>query len=433
MNIQRLKWIPTFILISVVSISCGDDETEIDDTKEEIVKTTPGISISYDETVTHQTIAGFGGANQMWGSTFPNASDMAKAFGMGEDQLGFSIFRVRIASNPNEWPAIVNVAKEAQSYGAKILASPWSPPAALKNNNSDVGGHLLQENYQAYVDHINDFLDLMESNGITIHAISIQNEPDIQVSYESCDWASSVMRDFVRDYGDQITKAQLAAPESFNFNQSYTNVLLNDDGATANLDIVAGHIYGGGLNRYELAEQKNKEIWMTEYLLNLDVGDWQNASDETKWAETLTMLNTIHEAMNHNWNAYIWWYLKRYYSFIGDGSEGTRNGEILKRGYAFSHFSKFVRPGYERIEAKVGIGSSLQVTAFKGENETVIVIINPGTGSKKIALEVASNVSSSMLYTTDINIDLEPTELLIEDQTITTTISASSVNTIVLK
>lgn len=58
------------------------------------------------------------------------------------------------------------------------------------------------------------------------------------------------------------------------------------------------------------------------------------------------MLETIHESMESNWNAYIWWYLKRYYSFIGEGVQGAPEGEILKRGYAFSHFSKFIRPGY---------------------------------------------------------------------------------------
>jgi len=65
----------------------------------------------------------------MWGAQFPNAQDMKKAFGTDPDDLGLTIFRIRIASNSNEWPLIVNIANEAQKYGAKIVASPWSPPA----------------------------------------------------------------------------------------------------------------------------------------------------------------------------------------------------------------------------------------------------------------------------------------------------------------
>src|SRR5690606_30707555 len=108
----------------------------------------------------------------------------------------------------------------------------------------------------------------MAGEGVEIYAISIQNEPDIKVSYESCDWSPSAMRNFIRDYGHLITGSKLAAPESFNFNQSFTNVLLNDKEALKNLDIVAGHIYGGGLAPFPLAEENDKEVWMTEYLLN---------------------------------------------------------------------------------------------------------------------------------------------------------------------
>ena len=278
--------------------------------------------ITIDPSVTYQTIAGFGGANQMWGTQFPNAGDMQKAFGMGDSELGFSIFRIRIASNPNEWPLIVDVAKEALKYEAKILASPWSPPAALKSNNSDISGRLEEDNYEAFANHINDFIDFMSENDVEIYAISIQNEPDIEVSYESCDWTATEMNNFIKGHGHLI-KTRIAAPESFNFNQGFSNVLLNDEKTVEQFDIVAGHIYGGGQNAYPLAESKEKEIWMTEYLMNLNVGDWEGADEETKWDETMIMLGTLHTAMVNNWNAYIWWYLKRYYSFIGDGDEGT--------------------------------------------------------------------------------------------------------------
>ena len=250
---------------------------------------------------------------------------------------------------------ILESVQEAQSYGIKILASPWSPPAGLKSNGSDIGGYLLSDNYGAFKDHLNDFITYMNNNGVDIYAVSIQNEPDISVSYESCDWSSLAMTNFIRDYGDSIEGAKLAAPESFHFDQQYSNVMLNDTEAATNLDIVAGHIYGSGLAPYPLAEQKDKEIWMTEYLMNLNTGNagaaaWNTYSESEKWDETLTMLTTIHDAMSYNWNAYIWWYIQRYYSFIGDGEFGTVNGEILKRGVAFSHYSKYVRPGYVRVD-----------------------------------------------------------------------------------
>mgnify|MGYP002276802141 CR=1 FL=1 len=425
-RVNFLNLILTVVLLAPI-VACKSD-IEIPD------RSTPKKNVTIDPGQTYQTISGFGGANQMWGTTFPNASDIKKAYGPDEADLGFSIFRVRISSNPDEWPLIVDVAKEAQKYGAKIMASPWSPPPALKSNESDVGGELLEENYQAYADHINEFIDLMSSEVVDIYAISIQNEPDIQVSYESCDWTSAQIRNFIKNHGDQITGSKLAAPESFNFNQTFTNVILNDDDAVANLDIVAGHIYGGGLGPYTTAESKGKEIWMTEYLLNLDVGDWENASEEQKWEETMTMLGTIHDAMRYNWNAYIWWYLKRYYSFIGDGTEGTTDGEILKRGYAFSQFSKFIRPGFTRIDIEDD-GTGLDFTAYEGNGQIVVVMINDSNSSVtgfNLTID-GSAITSARSFTTSLTSNRQENQLNVEDGKVEITIPSRSVSTIVLE
>ena len=43
----------------------------------------------------------------------------------------------------------------------------------------------------------------MSGQGVTIDVVSVQNEPDIQVSYDSCDWTANQLLNFVRDYGDR--------------------------------------------------------------------------------------------------------------------------------------------------------------------------------------------------------------------------------------
>ena len=103
---------------------------------------------------------------------------------------------------------------------------------------------------------ISDLFYLAEEGELQIY--KLQNEPDIQVSYESCDWTSTQMINFLKDYGSLIEGSKIAAPESYNFSQTYTNAILNDANAANNVDIVAGHIYGGGLDPFPVAEQKGK-------------------------------------------------------------------------------------------------------------------------------------------------------------------------------
>lgn len=422
---RKINYILT--LLSIVLFSCQEDIKQPD-------RSDPGVNINIDPSITFQTISGFGGANQMWGSTFPSNEEIDLAFGSGETDLGLSIFRIRIASNPNEWPLIIDVAKRAQSHGAIILASPWSPPPALKSNNSDISGHLLEENYGAYIDHLNDFISLMESNGVDIYAISIQNEPDIEVSYESCDWTSSEILNFIKNYGNQIVGAKVTSAESFNFNHAYTDMLLNDDIALNNFDIIAGHIYGGGQQAYPLAESKGKEIWMTEYLMNLNVGDWAAATEGTKWNETMEMLTTMQTAMKNNWNAYIWWYLKRYYSFIGDGDEGTTNGQILKRGYAYAHFSKFIRPGYKRIGIETSSSIGAEITAYQGDGQWIAVITNDTDATTKVNFTIAEGeINKAIVYKTNIQIDRGYSELEVSDGKAELSISPNSVYTVILE
>ena len=424
---QQLKLLCLFLLSGFL-LACNDDLAAPSPPK----KAEPfNISISPD--VTYQTIAGFGGANVMWGSSVLSAGEIKKAFGTDETDLGLSILRVRISPNPAEWQNLLSTLKEVKKYNAKIIASPWSPPAHLKSNNSLLGGELLEEHYAAYVEHLNNFVAFMANQGVTIDVVSIQNEPDIKVTYESCDWTVSQLLAFMKNHAASIQGAKVAASESFNFNQSYTDALLNDVIAVENLDIVAGHIYGGGLARYPVAEQKGKEIWMTEYLLNMNV-NWDRTNDVKIWNESMTMLSTIHDSMLHNWNAYIWWYLKRYYSFLGDGEEWTTTGEILKRGYAMSQYSKFIRPGYTRIEAKPERNTELKISAYKGNNQLVVVLINPTDNPiPAINLSVPQAVSSAVSYTTSAYTNREKAVIAPEAGNVLLKMAPNSITTVVVE
>lgn len=71
------------------------------------------VIVTINTDITYQTIAGFGGANKIWGTQFLKSAEAKKAFGTDETGLGLSIFRVRLASDSTEWPFILESVKEA--------------------------------------------------------------------------------------------------------------------------------------------------------------------------------------------------------------------------------------------------------------------------------------------------------------------------------
>ena len=80
---------------------------------------------------TAQVIQGYGGMNHpLWIGDL-TADQRDTAFGNGEGQLGFTILRIPVNENSNDWSREVATAQRAQELGALVFASPWNPPASM--------------------------------------------------------------------------------------------------------------------------------------------------------------------------------------------------------------------------------------------------------------------------------------------------------------
>ena len=111
----------------------------------------------------YQTIDGFGGMNHPeWTGSDLTDAQRQKAFGNGEDELGFTILRIFVNPDSNQWNKAVSTAKFASQHGAKVFASPWEPPSNLAESDSNGGKlHLPKSNYTAYAQHLNNFGNYM--------------------------------------------------------------------------------------------------------------------------------------------------------------------------------------------------------------------------------------------------------------------------------
>lgn len=309
----------------------------------------PPTAATLNGAVIHQTIDGFGA-----GAVFLDAgldpltdANMDALYGTGANQMGLTLIRLRIAPDGN-WTDQILDGQKAKQRGARILATPWTPPAAMKDNDSLVnGGSVIPSMYPNLVAYFNNFTDTMAANGAKVDVLSIQNEPDFTATYESCRWNASQLDNFFHNFASGV-KTPMLMPESFHYDQTLSNPTLADSAAAANVAYIGGHLYGAGIQDYPLAHSLGKHTWMTEYLVNNQSID---AAVDTgqQISDTLTV---------GNMSAYIWW------KTIGNAN-GLLNaaGVLQPRAYVMAQFSKFVRPGDIRIDVPLNT-SPLGLSGF---------------------------------------------------------------------
>lgn len=324
----------------------------------------------------YQTIQGFGGINHPEWIGDLTSAQVKKAFGNGEDELGLTILRVYVNDDSSQWSKSVNVAKQAQALGATVFATPWNPPASMRidGDGTLTGGkyQLDDSKYAEYAAHLNNYVKYVESQGVDLHSISVQNEPDFAEGWTY--WSTDELTSFVAEYGDDVvagTNAKLMSPESFQYRKDIYNSILNNSAAYNNTDLFGTHFYGTQRSQMDFPalENSGKEIWMTEvYVPN-------SSSDADTWPEALDVAENIHNGLAvGNMSAYVWWYIRRSYGPMKE------NGNISKRGYMMAQYSKFVRPGDVRISATEQPADNVYISAYKGDdNQLTIVAVNKGT------------------------------------------------------
>ncbi|MFN6946498.1 MAG: carbohydrate-binding protein, partial [Cytophagaceae bacterium] len=384
-----------------------------------------GTSITWAQTATinlnqtRQDIKGFGGMNHpVWiGDLTPDQRNTA--FGNGPGQIGMSILRIWISDNPTQWQREIETARRAIALGAIVFASPWNPPSSM-TEVVDGRKRLRYDRYNAYATHLNDFNTFMKNNGVDLYAISIQNEPDY--AHDWTDWTPQEILRFMKENAGSI-QTRVIAPESFQYRKNISDPILNDPAALANLDILGAHLYGTQLRDfpYPLFKEKGmgKELWMTEVYTD-------SRNDADLWPMALDVAYNIHNSMvEAEFSTYVWWYIRRYYSPIKE------NGQISKRGYCMAQYSKFIRPGYVRIDATKNPVSDVYVSAYKKGNDVAIVAVNRGSSSRTITLSIpgtrvttwekyVTSGSKSLLKEANVNAPNGTFQITLDAQSVTT-------------
>jgi glucuronoarabinoxylan endo-1,4-beta-xylanase len=376
---KNFKFLGFLLAGALIASSCSKNENEVSSSKVPALKGTASVTMG----TSRQMIDGYG-CSTAWSGAISDAN----ANGLFST-IGLSINRLRIDPN-NSWSDELSNAKKATSRGAKVFATPWSPPASMKSNNNVVGGTLKTGSYGAYASWLKSFGDYIKNNGgPTLFCISVQNEPDYNPSYESCSYTGSTMRDFLNASGQNIGYPVMV-PETVGSNTSFADAILNDGTAVGRVSFVGFHLYGATPVNYSNALNKGKRVWMTEhYYDGRDMTTCMKAAKE------------INDCMANNYSGYVWWWATTANGsncYLVDGS-----GNPSKMGYILAMYAKYVRPGCWRVDAAYNPTTNVYVTAYKDWNSKLrIVALNTGTGSVSQSFSVSgSSLGSMTVYRTD--------------------------------
>ena len=291
---------------------------------------------------------------------------------------------------------LIKAAIAAAGGKLTLFASPWSPPAWMKDNNNMLhGGKLKPEYDQAWANYYVKFIRAYEKEGVPVWGMTIQNEPMASQSWESCVYTAEDEKNFLKNYlGPTLAKAGLGDRKilvwDHNRDLMYqrASAIFDDPEASKYAYGLAYHWYetwSGGLplhdNVRRVAESyPDKPVLFTEGTIeNFDptrLDDW--SLGERYGREMILDFNNGAAAWT-DWNVLLDEkggpnHVGNYCFAALHVDEKTKALHYTNIYQYMGHFSKFVRPGARRIAA-VPSRDALLTTAFLNTDGSLAVVV----------------------------------------------------------
>ena len=242
----------------------------------------------------YQQIDGFGASSANNPVLRAVTEDQADLFFDSAKGAGLSLLRTQI--HPDGSSTEIVTAQKAVARGALVWGSPWSPSAKYKTNeNVNNGGHLLRSEYAAWAHMLAAYVKMMRTNGVPMYAISVQNEPDISIDYESCLYTPQEMHDFVpylysalQEAGVGSTKIMIA--EDSEWRIDLAKAAIADPNVARDVGVVAAHGYLAKIQPYKTG---NAHLWETE-VYDREISHYDGSIAEgLRWASTIHKFLTV--------------------------------------------------------------------------------------------------------------------------------------------
>ena len=316
----------------------------------------------------------------------------------------FSIDRDRQALIP-----MIKEATRVAGGSLKLFASPWSPPAWMKTTERMNQGGKLKPGYrEAWANYYCRYIREYEREGIPIWGLTVQNEPEAVQSWDSCIYSGEDERDFVRDYlGPALHREGLGDVKviiwDHNRDRMYerAKVVLDDPKA-------AEYVWGTGFHWYvgDFFEnvQRVHDAYPDKHLLFTE-GCMEGGPHLSEWAPGERYARSMIQDLNHWTEGWVDWNLvldeKGGPNHVGNYCSApiicdTEADEVLFQSsyYYMGHFSRFIRPGAQRILC-ASTRDELETTVFLNpDGEVAVIVLNRSEQTIPFALKYAGLAAS---------------------------------------
>ncbi|MDF2801990.1 MAG: hypothetical protein K0S61_1893 [Anaerocolumna sp.] len=330
-----------------------------------------------------------------------------------EGEEGFTIQKdidtgiIEIAQMVMEAAKYYNVEDEI-----RFFSSPWTPPGWMKletpvsqsftNNDLLLKGGRLNSEYiddlaMYYTRYVEEYIKL----GIPISALTLQNEPLLEIDYPSCHITAVQSAqlaialknalnssDIIKEY-----KAKIPKLWTFDHNPSDLMSFMGDffsvEGALEAVDGVAVHDYSGALSEMEFLKEfyfegTDKTVHLTERSVwgtkgaNRIIDYFRNgAISYNSW---VTMLDS-------NISPHQWVGTPSTTMFVREAGSDS-NYWSCPEFYIAGNFGRFIRPGYVRVESEAGSTDTITnvVYANKEDGTIAAVLVNQTSSTQNFKL-----------------------------------------------
>lgn len=311
-------------------------------------------------------------------------------FSLAKDTVDFvPLLKEIIAINPN----------------IKIMGTPWSPPVWMKSNKNSVGGSLLPEYYDVYAKYFVKYIQAMKAEGITIDAITPQNEPLYGGNNPSMVMTAEEQATFIKNnLGPAFAAAGITTKiitYDHNCNKpEYPITVLNDAAAKPYVYGSAFHLYEGDVSALSAVHSAHpdKKLYFTEQW----TGSTGSFNGDLQWHIKNVIIGTV-----RNWSSVaLEWNLANdptYGPHTPGGCTECKGALTIGSGitrnvgyYIVAHASKFVPAGSVRIASSQT--GSLSSAAFKTpEGKKVLIVLNEGTGAVNFNIKYQQKIAPASL------------------------------------